>query len=134
MRVPNGPLRSLFFFNWAKKWATLLALISVKKEQLAGFEPWSAQWEGRELPLSYNMISVPLVFVIHLIIILMVHHPHLNLQNNNMILVPLVYVIHLINILMVHHPHLNLQNKKRCTHGIRNLVSLVGREKLTTKL
>jgi hypothetical protein len=45
------------------------------------FEPWSAQWEGRELPLSYNMISVPLVYVIHLINILMKHHPHLNLQN-----------------------------------------------------
>jgi hypothetical protein len=78
-----------FFGIGQQKWATLLALISVKKERLGGFEPWSAQWEGRELPLSYNMISVPLV-----------------------------YVIHLINILMVHHPHLNLQNKKRCTHGI----------------
>jgi hypothetical protein len=54
-----------------------------------GFEPSSAGWEGRELPLSYNMISTPLV-----------------------------YVIPLINILMEHHPHLNLQNKKRCTHGI----------------
>jgi hypothetical protein len=52
-----------------------------------GFEPWFAGWEGRELPLSYNMIFVPLV-----------------------------YVIPLINILMEHHPHLNLQNKKRCTH------------------
>jgi hypothetical protein len=70
-----------------------------------GFEPWSARWEGRELPLSYNMISIPLV-----------------------------YVIPLINILMEHHPHLNLQNKKRCTHGIRTLVSLVRRERLTTKL
>jgi hypothetical protein len=60
-----------------------------EKEGLGGLEPWFAQWEGRELPLSYNMISVSLV-----------------------------YVIHLINILMVHHPHLNLQNKKRCTHGI----------------
>jgi hypothetical protein len=78
MRVPNGPL---------------LALISVKKRATRGFEPWSARWEGRELPLSYNMISIPLV-----------------------------YVIYLINILMVHHPHLNLQNKKRCTHGIRTLV------------
>jgi hypothetical protein len=58
-----------------------LALISVKKERLGGFEPWSAGWEGRELPLSYNMISIPLVYVIHLINILMVHHPHLNLQN-----------------------------------------------------
>jgi hypothetical protein len=46
-----------------------------------GFEPWSARWEGRELPLSYNMISVPLVYVIPLINILMEHHPHLNLQN-----------------------------------------------------
>jgi hypothetical protein len=46
-----------------------------------GFEPWSARWEGRELPLSYNMISIPLVYVIPLINILMEHHPHLNLQN-----------------------------------------------------
>jgi hypothetical protein len=43
-----------------------------------GFEPWSAQLEGRELPLSYNMISVPLVYVIPLINILMEHHTHLN--------------------------------------------------------
>jgi hypothetical protein len=34
-----------------------------------------------------------------------------------MIFVPLVYVIHLINILMVHHPHLNLQNKKGAPMG-----------------
>jgi hypothetical protein len=34
-----------------------------------------------------------------------------------MIYVPLVYVIHLINILMVHHPHLNLQNKKSAPMG-----------------
>jgi hypothetical protein len=46
-----------------------------------GFEPWSARWEGRELPLSYNMISVPLVYVIPIIDILMEHHPHLNLPN-----------------------------------------------------
>jgi hypothetical protein len=87
------------------------------------------------------MISVPLVYVIHLINILMEHHPHLNLQNKkgapmgfepwsarwegrelplsyNMISIPFVYVIPLINILIEHHPHLNLQNKKRCTHGI----------------
>jgi hypothetical protein len=35
-----------------------------EKERLGGLEPWSAQWEGRELPLSYNMISIPLVYVI----------------------------------------------------------------------
>jgi hypothetical protein len=52
-----------------------------EKERLGGLEPWSVQWEGRELPLSYNMISVPLVYVIPLINILMEHHPHLNLEN-----------------------------------------------------
>jgi hypothetical protein len=58
-----------------------LVLINVKKEQLGGFEPSSARWEGRELPLSYNLIFVLFVYVIRLINILMVHHPHLNLQN-----------------------------------------------------
>jgi hypothetical protein len=52
-----------------------------KKGAPMGFEPWSARWEGRELPLSYNMISVPLVYVIPHINILMEHHPYLNLQN-----------------------------------------------------
>jgi hypothetical protein len=57
------------------------ALISAKKEQLRGFEPWSTQREGRDLPLSYNMIFVLLLYVVPFINILMEHHPHLNLQN-----------------------------------------------------
>jgi hypothetical protein len=79
-----------------------LALINVKKERPGGFEPWSARWGGGELPLSYNMIAVQLVYVIPLIDILMEHHPHLNLGRGelplsyNMISVPLVYVIPLI--------------------------------------
>jgi hypothetical protein len=89
MRVPNGSLCSHFFGIGPQKMGHSFGFNQREKEGLGGLEPWSAQREGRELPLSYNMISVPLV-----------------------------YVIHLINILMVHHPHLNLQNKKRCTHGI----------------
>jgi hypothetical protein len=35
-----------------------------KKGAPMGFEPWSPQWEERDLPLSYNMSCVLLVYVV----------------------------------------------------------------------
>jgi hypothetical protein len=58
-----------------------LALINVKKGATRRIWTLVGMVGRGELPLSYNMISVPLVYVIPLINILMEHHPHLNLQN-----------------------------------------------------
>jgi hypothetical protein len=52
-----------------------------KKSDQEDLNPGRHGWKGGELPLRYNMISVPLVYVIPLINIFMEHHPHLNLQN-----------------------------------------------------
>jgi hypothetical protein len=37
---------------------------AVKKEGKGGFEHWSSQWEERDVPLSYNMVWVLLVYMV----------------------------------------------------------------------
>jgi hypothetical protein len=37
---------------------------AVKKEGKGGFEHWSSRWEGWDIPLSYNMVWVLLMYMV----------------------------------------------------------------------